>query len=343
MENTNSEHEHTGKPELDDPKSYAELKEDNEIGLIDLFAVLWRRKVMIIVITLLAMIGVVIFSIISIRLPPETSPLPNYYTSHVYVLITESRSPAGAPRTLLGYGEETYSGLAMFLLRSNTLLDSVIDAFDLIEQEQYNNGNPRILGRGMLRGGLRASFNRNNRVLTISFTHTDPVLTRDVVNLTVAQLESRFIGLGVDRDRAELERLDLNLTEVFQNILHHEEERRRLEQSIAFMPLAGGGLPAIMADINRTVMASEALRQVYTQLRFQQEVLRINVAVEVPMFQILEFAEVPGRSGPSRARLCIIVTLGAVFFSVFLAFVFEAISNIRKDPVAMAKLRGTNA
>ena len=318
-------------------------REDSEIGLIDLFAVLWRRKIMIIVITLLAMIGAVVFSIISIRLPSETSPLPNYYTSNAYVLITEGRAPTGVRETLLGYREETYSGLAMFLLRSNSVLNSVIDAFDLAEQ--YNdNDPPRVLRRGMLRGGLDARFDRNNRVLTIGFTHTDPVLARDVVNLTVAQLERHFIGLGIDRDRAELERLDLNLTEVFQNILLLEEERRRLEQSIAFIPLAGGGLPAIMADINRTVMASEAMRQVYTQLRVQQEMLRVNIAVEVPMFQILELAEVPSRrSGPSRARLCIIVTLVAGFFSVIFAFALEAISNIRKDPVAMAKLRGANA
>ena len=341
MENTNSEYGHADASELDGQKSCA--KNDDEIGLFDLFVVLWRRKIVIIVITLLAMLGVVIFSIISIKLPPETSPLPNYYTSNAHVLITESRSPAGNRQTLLGYGEETYSGLAIFLLRTNSLLDSVIDAFDLAEQ--YNtNTPPRVLRRGMLRGGLSARFNRNNRVLSITFTHTDPVLARDVVNLTVIELERHFVGLGIDRDRAELERLDLNLTEVFQNLLFLEEERRRLEQSIAFIPLAGGGLPAIMADINRTVMASEAMRQVYTQLRFQQEVLRVNIAVEVPMFQILELAEVPsGRSGPSRAVLCIIVTLVAGFFSVILAFVIEAISNIRKNPEAMAKLRGVNA
>ena len=343
MESKNSEHEHTESHWIDDKGSSTESKDSNEIGLIDLFAVLWQRKIMIIVITLIAMIGAAIFSIISTELPPETSPLPNYYTSNAFVLITESRAPAGARETLLGYGrEETYSGLAMFLLRSSTLLDSVIDAFAMYEL--YNdNSSPRALRRGMLRRGLSARFDRFSRVLTISFTYTDPVLARDVVNLTVSQLENRFLGLGIDRDRAELERLDLNLTEIFQNILLLEEERRRLEQSIAFIPLAGGGLPAIMADINRTVMASDAMRQVYTQLRFQQEVLRVNIATEIPMFQILEMAEIPGRAGPNRTRLVILVTLAAGVFSVFLAFVLEAISNIRKDPVAMAKLRGKNA
>jgi uncharacterized protein involved in exopolysaccharide biosynthesis len=82
-------------------------------------------------------------------------------------------------------------------------------------------------------------------------------------------------------------------------------------------------------------------RQIYSQLKVQYELLKVNMASEKPIFQILEMAEIPDRkSGPSRGMLCIIVTLAAGFFSVFLAFVLNAISNVKKDPQAMAKLRG---
>jgi len=318
-------------------------KDDDSHELIDLFAALWHRKIMILIFSVFAMVGVVIFSIISLRLPPETSPLPNLYTSRAYMLITEARAPAGERETLLRYGVvgrgQTYANLALFLLNSNTLLDSVIDDFAMIGRDGYN-GLQIGLTRGMLRGGLGPNHNGSNGVLSISFTHTDPVFARDIVNLTVIHLDRRFSELGVDRRRAEQERLELHLAEVFQNILLLDEERRRLEQSVAFIPLVGGNLPAIMADISRATMESEAMRQVYTQLRVQHEVLRANIAAEIPMLQILEFAEVPThRSGPRRIMLCIIVTLVACVFAVFLAFILEGISNIRKDPVAMAKLR----
>jgi len=316
------------------------IREDDELNLFDLFAVPWRRRKMIIAFTMLAMIGMVIFSVISIRLPPETSPLPNLYTSRAYMLITEGRAPAGERETLLGYGRgrgQTYAGLALFLLRSNTLLDSVIEDFALIRRNEYSG---LTLTRGMLRNGLGPNHNRNNGILSISFTHTDPVLARDVVNLTVVHLENRFAELGLDRTRAEQERLELHLAEVFQNILLLDEERRRLEQSVAFLPLVGGNLPAIMADISRATMESEAMRQVYTQLRVQHEVLRATVAAEIPMLQILEFAEIPFHSSePNRVTISIIVVLVVGIFSVLLAFVFEGISNIRKDPVAMRKLQ----
>ena len=318
-------------------------QEKNEgISFWDLFAVVWRRKAMIIAITVFAMIGAVIFSIISIRLPPEVSPLPNVYTSRAYMLITEGRAPAGDRETLLGYGSrrgQTYAALAMFLLRSNTLVDSVIDDLAQIRRGDYN-GLHATVTRGVLRGGLGPRHDERSGVLSVSFTHTDPVFARDVVNLTVVNLENRFIELGVDRSRAEQDALEMHLVEVFQNILLLDEERRRLEQSVAFIPLTGGNLPAIMADINRATMEAEAMRRVYTQLRVQHEMVRANMAAETPMLQILELAEVPrGKAGPNRARMCIIVSFVACFFSVLLAFALEGISNIRKDPVAMAKLR----
>jgi uncharacterized protein involved in exopolysaccharide biosynthesis len=70
-------------------------------------------------------------------------------------------------------------------------------------------------------------------------------------------------------------------------------------------------------------------------------VLKVNKKKKKPVFQILEMAEVPEqKSGPKRSMLCIIVTFAAGFFAVFLAFVLNAVSNIKNDSEAMAKLRG---
>jgi uncharacterized protein involved in exopolysaccharide biosynthesis len=65
------------------------------------------------------------------------------------------------------------------------------------------------------------------------------------------------------------------------------------------------------------------------------------MASEKPVFQVLEMAEVPDqKSGPSRGLICIIAIFAAGFFAFFLAFCLNAIANIKKDPEAMAKLRG---
>jgi uncharacterized protein involved in exopolysaccharide biosynthesis len=99
-------------------------------------------------------------------------------------------------------------------------------------------------------------------------------------------------------------------------------------------------LPSISLELNRIGLELAAQREVYSQLKVQYELLKVTMASESPVFQVLEYAEIPDmKSGPSRGLICIIVTFAAGFLAVFLAFVLNAVSNIRKDPEAMAKLR----
>jgi len=336
--------------------------ENDEVSLIDLFAVLWHRKVMIIVITLIVAIGIVIFSIISIVLPAEKSPLPNLYTPSALMLINDESSQGGGLQSLLGgmggsmgslaslagFGGiktgSTYSELAVFLIETNSLRDSVVDEFNLIERYDIDiNKSPRAKSRDALRKLLTAEFDNKSGVLTISFTDMEPEFAKNVVNFVVGYLEDRFGELGLDKNKIEAENLEINLANTFREILRLEEEARRLEHSVAFATLSGGNIPTIMTDISRITMELEAMKQVYTQLRVQMELLRVTMASETPIFQILELAEAPDRkSGPSRGLISVIVILAAVFLSVFMAFALNAISNIRKDPEAMAKLRKTN-
>lgn len=328
-------------------------KKDDEISLIDLFAVLWRRKVMIIVITLVAAAGVVVFSAISLALPPEISPLPNKYTPRALLLIDNRSSGGGAASMLGNMGglaslagislpiSASFSELAVFLVGSNSLLDSVVGEFDLIARYEIEK-SPRAESRKALKKNLQASYNEKSGILAVSFTDRDPVFAKDVVDFCVDYLTKRFDELGLDKNKIEMENLETNIASTYSEILKLEEESRRLERSVAY-GTASGGFPAISTEINRISMELAAKRQIHTQLTVQYEMLKVTMASEKPIFQILEMAEVPDqKSEPGRGMICIIVTFTAAFFSVFLAFALNALSNIKNDPEAMAKLRKKN-
>jgi uncharacterized protein involved in exopolysaccharide biosynthesis len=325
--------------------------EDDEISLIDLFAVLWRRRVMIIVITLIAAIGVVTYSVISLVLPPETSPLPNVYTPKALMLINNSASSGSSLSSMIassGLGGlaglagistgASSSQLAVYLVGTNSLLDAVAKRFDLITRYEIEKF-PLETSRMILKEKLSAEIDNTSGVFSISFTDMDPQFAQSVVNFCVGYLETRFNELGLDKNKLEKENLEKNIANTFKAIQDLEAESHRLEQSVN--RVAAADIPAITMETNRIVLELAAQRQVYTQLVVQYEILKVTMASEKPVFQVLEYAEVPEiKSGPSRGMLCIIVTFAAGFFSVFLAFVLNAVSNIRKDPAAMAKLRG---
>jgi uncharacterized protein involved in exopolysaccharide biosynthesis len=327
--------------------------QEDEISLLDLFSVLWRRRKMIITITSIAAIGAVVFSVISLKLPPEVSPLPNTYTPKALMLI-DDKSPMGGLSSMLNSSglsglaslaglsssaSKTNSQLAEYLVETNSMLDSVVDKFDMINRYKIKNF-PRTSSRKALKKFLKAEYDTKSGVFSVSFTDKDPVFARDVVNYCTAYLEKRFDELGIDKNKIEKENLEINIANTFQEIRKLEEESRNLDRSVSY---GAGRLPAITIDIARIAMELTAQREVYTQLKVQYELLKVTMASEKPVFQILEMAEIPDqKSKPSRGLLCIIIVFAAGFFAVFLAFVLNAIANIKNDPEAMAKLRGNN-
>lgn len=93
------------------------------------------------------------------------------------------------------------------------------------------------------------------------------------------------------------------------------------------------------ATLQRDLMVQN---EIYKLLVQQYEATKLALAGEEPVLQVLELAEAPDKkSGPSRGMMVILATMAGFFLSVLLAFLLNAIKEIRNDPEAMAKLRGT--
>ncbi|MBD5406137.1 MAG: lipopolysaccharide biosynthesis protein [Treponema sp.] len=333
-----------------------ENKEDDEISLLDLFAVLLRYKVMIIVVTVVAAVFSIVFSIITIVLPPDSSPLPNEFTPVANMLINDSSSGNSGLSSLIsssglgalaslagvgGVGGSSHSSLALFLATSNTFLDSVVDEFDLIEKWEIEK-HPRAESRKALQKVLKASYDDESGIFSISFKDTDPEFAQRVVNYAVDYMEQRFTDLGLDKSLLEKKNLEENIDASYNEIIRLQKEISKVEQSVSNV-FSAASAPSIMLDASMLKLELSAQEQVYTQLKTQYEVLKISMASETPVFQVIERAEVPDRkSAPSRGKLCIIITFAAFFISIFMAFLLNAIKNIQSDPEAMAKLTAKN-
>lgn len=328
--------------------------QDDEISLIDLFAVLWRYKVMIIVVTLIAMIGVVVYSVISLKLPPEKSFLPNKYTAQAQMLINNDSSSSGGLSSMLSSsglgslasmagvsvpGGASNSSLAGYLVHSNSVLDEVVKNFNLVER--YNIQEYVVsASRDALKGVLTSNFDDETGVFSVSFTDIDPVFAKDVVNFVVSLLESKFLEMGIDKNSLTKENLEANIENTYNEILKLQKEIQEIEYSVSnvYNP---NQTKSIVMDATLKKMELSVQQEIYAQLKAQYEMLKVTMSSEQPVFQILEFAEVPDRkSAPSRGMLCIIVTFAAFFVSVFMAFLLNALKNIKNDPVAMSKLKG---
>ena len=343
---------------MDDQKSIEQNtqneKQEDEISLIDLFAVLLRWKWMIITVTGLACVIVVIVCILSLKLPSEKSFMPNKYTPRAQMLINNkdssgsslssmlSSSGLGSLASLAGVnvsgGGVSYSSLASYLVASNTIQDAVIQKFNLVERYKIKK-SPVASSRKALAKVLSASYDDKTGVFTISFTDRDPLFAQSVVNYVVDLLEQRFTDIGVDQNKLAASNLEENIETAYNNMLDLQKQIQELERNASYG--YGAGASSIVMDSTMLDLEFKVQQQIYSGLKAQYESLKVTMASEQPVFQILEYAEIPDqKSGPSRGKLCIIVAFAAFFMSVFLAFLFNAIQNIKKDPEAMAKLKG---
>ncbi|MBQ7159313.1 MAG: lipopolysaccharide biosynthesis protein [Treponema sp.] len=324
---------------------------EDEISLIDLFAVLLRYKKMIIITCVVAAVAVVAYSIISIILPPEKSPLPNQYTPEAHMLIKESGSGGGLSSAISASGMgalagmaginvsggATNSALAVYLTSSNSFLDAITDKFGLIEKFELEK-SVRANSRKILKNKLVANYDEDTGVFTVSFTDIDPVFAQSVVNYAVDWLDDRFDELGLDNNKIQKENLEKNIQLSYNEILRLEKEVQRLGASVSGANSAWN-IPSITTGSARLQMELEAQKQVYTQLKSQYELLKVQMQSDQPIFQIIERPEIPDmKSKPSRGKLCIIVEFAAFFMSVFLAFALNAYKNIKNDQEAWGKL-----
>ncbi|MFC2419720.1 MAG: lipopolysaccharide biosynthesis protein [Treponema maltophilum] len=332
-------------------ENIVQSSQDDEISLIELFAVLLQYKKLIILITVFTAAAVVLFSVLSIALPPEKSPLPNVYTSEALMLINDSSSSGGSLSSLLnsstmsGLGSlmglsnlskgATFSALAVYIAGTNTYLDAIIDKFNLIEYYKIRE-SPKTETRKILQKKLIADFDDKSGVFSLAFSDTDPVFAESVANFAADYMETVFTSLGIDKHKLEKKNLEENIDMSYKQILSLAKQIRENESTASYRYNPNGS--PVMENAIR-VLELEAQEQVYKQLKTQYELLKVQMASETPVFQILERAEVPDRkSKPSRGKLCIVTTFAAFFIAVFIAFALNAVENIKRDPEAVKKI-----
>lgn len=336
---------------LQEENQTAKIENDDEISLIDLFAVLWKRKKMIIGITVAAMVAVVVYSVISLMLPPEKSYLPNEYTVYSTMLINDESDSSGGINlsgasslaSMLGVsipsGGSNTSSLIMYLVKSDLFLDALVKEFDIVNKYEIEK-SPIANSRDAIRELVTAEFESDTGVLKFSCTSTEVEFAYNVVNFTIEWITNKLEELGIDNDKITKINLEKNLDLVWKEIQTLTYDLKNLTTGIS----EGRKLwtPETTLQQYRIEMELSAQKEVYVQLKTQLEMLEIQMQTETPTFQILEFPTIPDRkSGPSRGKLCIIVSFAAVFIAIFLAFLLNAIENIKKDPEAMAKLKGS--
>lgn len=246
-------------------------------GLLYYLSILLRYKWLVVGITAAAAVGVVIFSIVSLTLPPEDSPLPNYYEAYATLLVSDSGG-SSTQSILAALGMETrggggtnYAQIAQRVVRTRSFLDTLVEEHDIVER--YNiTTEVRSRSREVVLNNSRVSYDPESSILTIGYEHIDPEFAQTMANSIVDNLQEWFRSRGGLDRMQELESLESRIVEV-------EEEIARLESEIQAFQREHGVLDVEEMAETQAAMLSDLQAQLVdlaVQIRNQETFSRIE-------------------------------------------------------------------
>lgn len=363
-----------------------------EISIIELLLAIVRHKKMILITTFGAAL---LTAAITLR-------MPNIYTATTLILATEDdKGGMGAMMAQLGglagiaggsIGGPTKTELYVSMLKSETVMDPIIDRFKLMD---LYKAKFRVNVYNALNSKALVSVGKRDGIISIAVSDKDPKQAADMANAYVEEmgrlaarlsmsragknrlfLEERLTTAKADLVRAGDELKDfqarnkmLNVTEqakasiegiaqlraqlavqevqlagMLRQFTDSSQEVKRARVAVdnlrgQIAKLEGGGgnssipsvgsVPQLGQDYLRLMRDAKIQETMVELLTKQYEMARLSELQNLSPFQVLQKAKVPERkSKPARAKIVIMVTFAAGFFSLFLSFVMEYLSKM---------------
>ncbi len=302
--------------------------EDDEIDLLQLWRVVWNAKFFIASFTIAATLAAVLVTLYV---------LPVTYKSEAVLLPTESESGklgglaslAGSlpiPISLPGGGK---SDQILTFLQSRNLQQRLIEKYELLphyyaelwdtEKKAWKSvdskSNPSVVKalQGNLLGAVyNVSQNKKNNLISVSWVDEDPVFAAAMLKRVIADL-AYYLDNEFEFDaKREREFVEAQLTKAVNELEYWEKQVPNQNLTLAI--------------IQRERLATQA---VYTELRKQVELAKINEAKELVRFKVLDPPFVPEQKfKPKRSLICILTMVTSGFLAVFLVFMRRALAGM---------------
>lgn len=307
-------------------------QQDDEIDLLALWNVIWRRKFFILSFTLMATLAAVYWTLFVI---------PVTYQSQAVLLPTGTGDKTGGlaglasslpiPLSLPGGGGGG-SQLIMAFLDSQNLKLKLINNYDLLPRIYKTQWDPEkkswlatdlkqrptiikaIQGK-VLEGSYKATQDKKTQMVTLTWVDEDPAFAAQMLQRVIDELNNYLTNEYESDAKRERKFVEKELAGATVELEFWEQQVPTDELSLA--------------KIKRELLASGT---VYTELRKQVELAKLTEEKEVVNFKTIDPPFIPEiRFKPKRSQICALTLVTAGFMALLLVFMQEAIAKRKTD------------
>jgi len=205
---------------------YEASYEEDEIDLLDLALVLVKHKRLIIGTAFLAgLVALILGFIMTPIYRAETHLVPPQ-------LLTGQSSAVLSPglrsiASQFGFGNvATPADLITGIVKSRTIIDRIIDKFDLMN---YYNAKNRDNARKTLSEVTSAKVDEKSGLITVAVEDKDPALAADITNAFVAELQDMVQNLAITQVSQQRLFLENQLKRAHHNLIQAEEDFQKYQ------------------------------------------------------------------------------------------------------------------
>jgi uncharacterized protein involved in exopolysaccharide biosynthesis len=246
-------------------------------GILHYSTILLKYKWLIFFICVLAAAIVVLYSLLTIVLPPKYSPLPNKYTAQAVLLVQGTPAGSldsviaslglalpeqpGSPATAPDYGQ-----IALMVLNSKIIVDQLVEEFDIVRRYKIKEGD-RTSARNAVLKGAEFNYTKTSGVLTVSYEAIDPIYARDMVNRMVELLNDWFVSKGGTSKLKQKNMLEQKIAEVSADIAKLESQIRDFQKQYGVLTVEelAASQSKVLADLRAQQVIKEMEIRNYTQ------------------------------------------------------------------------------
>ena len=221
---------------------YEDMPQEEELSLLDIFNIIWRRKWLIIFLTAIFGIASVFYAL----------SLPLTYRAECRIIPPRGGSGIslgglGGIADLVGLPSSGSSTQMMIgILKGDSVVDAVIEKFNLMKELSTD---VRLRARSAALGGLQTTEEARSGILSIAYIHRDPQRAADMANAFVDELQKKLRELSVNDAQQRMRFFENQLMQAQQELNTAESDLINYQQSrgvIAFESQTG----ALLASIN---------------------------------------------------------------------------------------------
>lgn len=206
-------------------------EEEQELSLLDIFNILWRRRGLIFLLTFLFGAAATTYAFMA----------PFIYRAECRVLPPGSGRGGGLMSQLGGFadlvglsGTSTNGQMLVGILKGNSVVDVIIDKFNLMEEYEQEI---RLSARKAVLENLEAEEDAKSGIVSVAFLDKDPQKAADIANEFVKQLQLKMSEIAARDAQEKRQFFEDQLNQAQQQLIEAENAMMKYQQNSGVLAL----------------------------------------------------------------------------------------------------------